>query len=133
MVFEFENKGFTNKKGYLRDELITTEAKDIAQSFKDDKLSKSQLRAFFNETKAINNRLGEDREKFDSIYPLILLMKSKIEYRASKDKDKMKNLKDFILKAISQIQKKKNEGKGYESFKNFVIFFEAIVGYYYGI
>ena len=41
--------GFTNAKGYLREELVTTEAEEIAQSL--SSVSTAQLRAFFNQDK----------------------------------------------------------------------------------
>lgn len=129
----FIEKGFTDKKGNIREELITEEALEIANHFKTDRLTKSQLRAFFNEIKAINNRLSDSKENFDKIYPMILMIKSKIEYRASKDKNKMKGFKMFLTEAINYIKKENDSNKGYEAFKNFVIFFEAIVGYSYGV
>lgn len=133
--FEFIEKGFWDAKGNIREDLITTEAENIAKSFLGDgrnKLSNSQLRAFFNEIKGLNNRLADKEKNWENVYPLVLMVKSKIEYRASKDK-KMAPLKNFLLKAIGYIQKENRNGKGYEAFKTFVIFFEAIVGYSYGL
>lgn len=129
---KFIQAGFCDEKGNLREDLITEEAKSIAKVLVEDKLSNSQLRAFFNEIKAINNRLEDKKENWEKVYPSLLLIKSKIEYRASKDKNKMINFKEFLLQAIDYIKNKNKEGKGYETFKNFVIFFEAIVGYSYG-
>ena len=81
----FIKYGFTDEKGNLREELLTKEAQDIAKHLiKEDKLSNSQLRAFFNEVKAINNRLDDKKENFEKIYYMLLMLKSKIEYRASK-------------------------------------------------
>lgn len=131
--FNFFKEGFSDKKGNLREKLITDEAEEIAKAFVNNKLSNSQLRAFFNEVKAINNRLNNKEENWDSVYPSILLIKSKIEYRASKDSKKMENFKEFLLKAVAYIQKENREGRGYKAFKDFVIFFEAIVGYSYGL
>lgn len=128
---EFLEKGFTDTKGNLREELITIEALEIAKFFKGNKLSNSQLRAFYNEIKAINNRLENNKENFDKIYPMILMIKPKIEYRASKDRN-MSGYKDFLNAGIKHIQEENANGKGFETFKNFVIFFEAVVGYCYG-
>lgn len=133
----FDSK-LSDEKGYLKEDIITTIAENIAKVFADvenrgfNKLSNSQLRAFFNEVKAINNRLNDKEENWDSVYPSILLIKSKIEYRASKD-SKMENLKKFLLEAIKYIQGENKKGKGYKAFKDFVVFFEAIVGYSYGL
>ena len=122
--FTFEEYGFIDDNENLRENLITKQSKEIADTFKKDGLSNSQLRAFFNEVKAINNRLGDkkDLNKFASIYPLILMIKAKIAYRANKD-NKMKNLKSFLDSSIEYIQKENRNGKGCETFKNFVIFF----------
>ncbi|MCF0171263.1 MAG: type III-A CRISPR-associated protein Csm2 [Bacteroidaceae bacterium] len=129
----FKDKGFADIKGNIREDLITKEALSIAKYFKRENLSNSQLRAFFNEVKAINNRL-EDNENFEKVYPMILMIKSKVEYRASKndEKRKMKGFKTFLIEAINYIQKENKSEKGYKAFKDFVIFFEAIVGYSYG-
>ncbi len=129
----FIKKGFTDIKGNIREELITEEALNIAKHFKNENLSNSQLRAFFNEIKAINNRLDDKKENFDKVYPMILMIKSKIEYRASKEKKKMEGFKCFLTEAVNYIQKENKAGKGHEAFKNFVIFFEAVVGYSYGV
>ena len=128
--FTFEKDGFRDGNGNIRENLITKEAKEIADSFKNDGLSNSQLRAFFNEVKALNNRLGDEEnlKKFASIYPLILMIKAKIAYRANKD-NKMKNLKNFLDSAVDYIKKENENEKGYKTFKDFVIFFETIVGY----
>ncbi len=135
--FEFSTKGFYDSKGYIREELLTTEAEKIAKLFADvenngrNKLSNSQLRAFFNEVKGLNNRISRTKDNWQEVYPMVLMIKSKIEYRASKD-TKMNVLKMFLLKGIAYIQKSNRENKGCETFKTFVTFFEAIVGYSYG-
>lgn len=65
---------------------------------------------------------------------MILMIKSKIEYKAStKDGKKLNGFKDFLTEAVEYIRKENKTGKGYEAFKNFVIFFETIVGYCYGL
>lgn len=132
---DFTNLGFTDKNGNIREELLTNEAYSIAQYLiKGDGLSNSQLRAFFNEIKAINNRLDDKKENFEKIYYMILMIKSKIEYKAStKDGKKLNGFKDFLTEAVEYIRKENKTGKGYEAFKNFVIFFETIVGYCYGL
>ena len=82
----------------------------------------------------INGLVLPDNENFEKVYPMILMIKSKIEYRASKndEKRKMKGFKTFLIEAINYIQKENKSEKGYKAFKDFVIFFEAIVGYSYG-
>lgn len=133
--FPFAKEGFVDEKGNLREALMTTEAEQVAKYFRDDKLTKSQLRAFYNEVKALKNKLNIDKneDKFSEIYPLILMMKSKVAYRASKDKKKMDGIKKFLDHGIDQIQKENRKGKGREAFENFAIFFEVVVGYAYGL
>lgn len=137
--FPFAKAGFVDEKGNLRETLMTKEAEQIAKYLKDDELTKSQLRAFYNEIKAIKNKLSisKDEDKFSEIYPLILMIKSKVVYRASrgtsKDKKKMSGIKRFLELGIEQIQKENQKGKGREAFENFAIFFEVVVGYAYGL
>lgn len=128
--YKFKKHGFVNEKGYLREDLVTTEAEEIAQSLK--KVSMAQLRAFFNEIKALRNRLENNKsdENFEKIYPLILIIKSKIQYRVNKDKNLIP-LKNFLYAGIEEIQKQYKVGKGKEAFENFAIFFETVVGYSY--
>lgn len=129
--FIFSEKGFTDTKGNLREELMTVEAEEIAKNLKD--VTTAQLRAFFNEIKALRNRLEnkESEENFEKIYPLILMIKSKVQYRYSKDKNKLGVLKNFLFAGIDRIMLEKKEGKGKEAFINFAIFFETVVGYSY--
>lgn len=128
--YKFKKHGFVNEKGYLREDLVTTEAEEIAQSLK--KVSTAQLRAFFNEIKALRNRLENNKsdENFEKIYPLILIIKSKIQYRVNKDKNLIP-LKNFLYAGIEEIQKQYKVEKGKETFENFAIFFETVVGYSY--
>ena len=130
VVFEFSKLGFLDNKGNLREELMTTEAENIAKSF--ERVSTAQLRAFFNEIKALKNRLenNDNNEHFERIYPFILMIKSKVQYRIATDK-KLEPLKNFLYAGIEEIQKQNKVGKGKEAFENFAIFFETIVGYAY--
>lgn len=137
--FPFSKKGFVDEKGNLREALMTTEAEQIANYFGEDQLTKSQLRAFYNEIKAIKNKLSisKDEDKFSEIYPLILMIKSKVIYRASRgtprDKKKMNGIKKFLELGIDQIKNENKNGKGREAFENFALFFEVVVGYAYGV
>ncbi|MDX8337232.1 type III-A CRISPR-associated RAMP protein Csm5 [Candidatus Cetobacterium colombiensis] len=80
--FDFEKKGYL-KDGIIREELITEEAEKIAKEFNNNRLSTSQLRAFFNEVKAIKNRVKDDGSNYNMVFPLILMLKSKAEYKGS--------------------------------------------------
>lgn len=126
--FEFVKKGYLDNKGNIRENLLTIEAEQIANSFY--KVKNSQLRAFFNEIKILKNKINEDEKKWDEIYPMVLMIKSKVVYRCSRNKE-IYELKKFLMESIKYIQDQNKLGKGYETFKVFVIFFETIVGYSY--
>ncbi|MGF6907605.1 type III-A CRISPR-associated protein Csm2 [Fusobacterium sp. PH5-44] len=130
-IFNFEKEGYRDENGIIREDLITKEAELVAKWFGEDKLTNSQLRAFFNEVKALKNKVDGKEEEFLKVYPSILLLKSKVQYRANKDGQKMKTLRDFILKNVDQIMKENKNGlkAGFDAFINFTIFFETIVGY----
>lgn len=130
--FDFVEKGYTNKEGVLREELLTIEAREIAKILYENGkgLSNSQLRAFFNEVKAIKNRIDDNEDLFIKNYPFILMLKSKAEYkyRNGKNSKITKEFRDFINASVDYIKK----NKSLETFNNFCLFFETIVGYFYG-
>lgn len=132
--FEFVQKGFLNKD-VVREELITEEAQKIANMFVKSKLTSTQLRAFFNDIKSVKNRLKDDGSNYEREFPLILMIKSKAEYKgASKGTAKItKEFKEFLVASVDRLWKDKKEGKGKEVFDAYVLFFEAIVGYFYGM
>ena len=118
--------------GNLKEVVLTSMAQKQAQKISGSKISTSQLRAFFNEFKAIKNRLDEEGKNFPSIYPMILMIDSKIAYRAKKDR-KMEEFKAFINQGIAYIMEENRKGKGFEAFRDFLMYFEAVVGYSYGL
>lgn len=129
--FKFMKEGYWDNEGNIREELLTTEAREVAKSFKEGKLTNSQLRAFFNEVKGLSNRIDGKKEKWSEVYPMVLMIKSKAEYR-NKDK-KIEPLKHFLMKSVAYIQKENRADRGYKAFETFVIFFETVVGYSYGL
>lgn len=100
-------------------------AEKIAESFKT--ISKTRLRRFFDEVKAISRKPGFI-ENFDKEEAEIILLKSKVAYmigRASvKEKAGLKNLKVFFDKGLKQV----NDGASYMVF---MTLFEAAYGYFY--
>lgn len=123
---------YDKKKKRLREELMTSEGENIAKLFKKNGLTKSQLRAFYNEVKALKNKLDGNENNFESIYISILMLLSKVEYRA-KDSS-LSGLKEFIKMGVYYIKEEYNEDvkAGIKAFKNFALFFEVVVGYTYG-
>ncbi len=138
MKFEFETKGYSDKKGNIRPNLVTVEAQQVAQKLANnerraDDVTKSQLRAFYADVKAIENRMkdGNDsfsEEKFEKNLYRVLMLKSKAAYRKNNGSSKLsENFKQFIDKNVDRIKKENSV----ESFKNFTVFFEAVIGYCY--
>lgn len=127
--FEFKEKGFRNEKGNIRPELLLNEAKYIAEKFVEQKLSKTQLRAFYGEVKGIESRI-ENKESFEKNLYSILLLKAKAAYKFSSKGPQSKITKDFksFIDVSVDIIAKSNS---YEVFNDFCVFFEAIVGYFY--
>ena len=131
--YEFSKKGYVDSDEILRGDLITIEADEIGGVLVRAKLSNSQLRAFYNEVKALENKIGGKEENFPKNYPMVLMMKSKAAYKKGSQSSKIPpEFKDFIDENIDLIKKRNGEGKGKQAFDNFVIFFEAVVGYFYG-
>lgn len=134
---KIKEEGYRSKeKTILRKELVSNEAENIAKELKKEKLSKSQLRSFFNEInklklKYIEDNKEEDQEKLENLGIELLILKSKLEYKKGKNgNDKLpENFYIFMKESIDYIVE--NDKKIY--FKDFKIFFETVVGYTYGL
>jgi len=130
--------GYLDENGRLKRKLIENEAEKIGRLLakgglnrekKKEKLTKTQLRNFYNEVKALEERIN-DEDSFMNNLPHILMLKAKANYayRGGKNQKIPKSFKDFIVKNIEII----SEEESYTSFDNFTTFFEAVVGYFYG-
>ena len=134
---KIKKEGYRNKeKTILRKELVSTEAENIAKELKKEKLSKSQLRSFFNEINKLKSKYikgieEENQEKLENLGIELLILKSKLEYKKGKSgNDKLpENFYIFMKESIDYIVE--NDKKIY--FKDFKIFFETVVGYTYGL
>lgn len=129
--------GYLDEEGNFKLELIEDEADKLGRLFANgglkkynnkEKLTKTQLRNFYNEVKALDARINEDN--FEENLPFILMLKAKASYahRGGKNKKIPESFRDFIVKNVDLISKEKT----YESFDNFTTFFETVVGYFYG-
>lgn len=127
-----EEKYFLRKtsdgKWVIKEEMVTKVAEDWANKFvgsdpKKPALKSSQLRKFYNEVRALVDRV--EAEGFEKIKPLIKMLKVKVNYQ------KGRNLvpADFV-KFISNCVDNVNDEKDF--IEGFVRHFEAVVGYYYG-
>lgn len=124
---EISKKGYrTESKDTLRKELVSTEARNIAKNMK---ITNSQLRAFFNELKRLKQKYIDENEKnINKLHIELLILKSKLEYK--KYGDKITNeFSKFMEKNIDIVI---NENT-MQSYKDFLVFFETVLGYMYGL
>jgi CRISPR-associated protein Csm2 len=128
---------YFDQSGTIRSELLDQEAKIMAESFvvldergkpkKPGKLSltSAQLRRFFGEFRQLEKKIISTG--FDKVKPLIKMTKAKVTYAANPINQKVPNtFKKFILQNVDQIESK-------EEFEAFMLHFEAVVGFFYGI
>ena len=128
---------YFDKNGIIKEELLDTEAEKIAKSFikyrenrpyeidKNTSLSSAQLRRFFNEFRQLEKRVKV--YGFQKIKPIIRMVKSKASYAANPKTKKINiQFKDFLVKNVSSIETE-------DDFKAFMLHFEAVVGFFYGM
>lgn len=124
---------YLNEKGIIKTEMLEAfaekEAKKLSNAtIKNRDTTTTQLRKFFNEVKALEKRLkdnGDTDEYFSKIMPLVKMLKAKIHYSFGRDKVP-KEFEEFILTKVDNVRDKND-------FKAFVLHFEAVVGYFYGL
>ena len=138
-----ENMGYFDANRVIRSDLLEREALQKANSFvkhydrynkktkktekklTKDSLSSSQLRKFFNEFRQLEKKVGI--EGFDKVKPLIKMVKSKAAYASNPDNPKIPiSFKDFLIDNVDLINEEKD-------FQAFMLHFEAVVGFFYGI
>jgi len=119
----------------IRVELLDEMAAKTAESFveRDSRtnrltrgsLSSAQLRRFFSELRQLEKKVKV--MGFDKVKPLIKMVKSKASYAANPANPKIPaSFKSFLINNIDEIQ----TGKDFEAF---MLHFEAVVGFFYGI
>ena len=88
-------------------------------------LSSAQLRRFFGEFRQLEKMVKV--MDFDRVKPLIKMVKSKASYAANPANPKIpESFKNFLIQNIDAINTK-------EDFEAFMLHFEAVVGFFYGI
>ena len=134
---------YRDEDGNIRSELLSEEAEETAKSFikkfinrktgkeeinKKHSLTANQIRRFYGDFKSIETKL-KNKKDFKAILPLIAMQKSKAEYAANPNNPKIPpSFKNFISENVDTILKSKSE----EDFKAFMLYFEAVVGFFYG-
>lgn len=110
----------------FKEELLTQIAKAIQN------VSKSQMRKVFDEVKRHKFAL-EAGQKWEDIYPQVLMQKAKISYlckRKSEDNKIDESYYNNLKKLIFQLA---DDCRSAESYKAYATFLEALYGYYYEI
>ena len=137
---------YFNEKGNIRSELLDEEAKALADSLMipqkerdgsvrrnrqgkalpDAKktLNSAQLRKFYNDFKQLEKKVA--KQDFEKVKPLIKMVKSKASYASNPSNQKIPpQFKQFLINNVDSINSK-------EEFEAFMLYFEAVVGFYYG-
>ncbi len=109
----------------LTKSLLTKEAKDAAEEInsKDKKASNSQIRKFFDDFVLLQSKsksLSEEEFK-TNILPLIAFSEAKMAYSVGR-KVLSENFMNLICEKINHIESKKD-------FDNFMLFYQAVIGY----
>ena len=93
------------------------------------KITNSQLRAFFNELKKLKQKyVDEDEKNLDKLHVELLILKSKLEYKKG-GKKITDEFSEFMEKNFDIIIKENTM----QSYKDFLVFFETVLGYMYGL
>ncbi|MCD6487302.1 MAG: type III-A CRISPR-associated protein Csm2 [Syntrophobacterales bacterium] len=137
---------YFDENGNIRSELLDEEAKALADSLMvpqkerdgsvrrnrqgnvlpDAKktLNSAQLRKFYNDFKQLEKKVA--KQDFEKVKPLIKMVKSKASYASNPSNPKIPpQFKQFLINNVDSINSK-------EEFEAFMLYFEAVVGFYYG-
>jgi len=132
----FLKDGYYDTEGNLRPEILDEKALELARCFGPkggfNKVSSSQMRRFFGDVRELEASLrkknidfGSSKEKHIRGYmATIKMLKSKLAYAKGRGNISHAFAKTLTA-AIDQI-------KAPRDFKAFVLFFESIMGFYYG-
>jgi len=105
--------------------LLDEVAKEWASKIERD-TKKTQVRNFYDKVLELEQNIKKDG--FDSVYPFIKMLNSKVAYGVSRNVVSGEFEKMFNI-CLEQI---KPDNKGEQTFKNFKLFFEAVIGFYKG-
>ena len=83
------------------------------------------MRKFFNEFRQLEKKV--DTEGFEKVNPLVKMVKSKASYAANPSNPKIpRSFKEFLIENVDIIN-------GEKEFRAFMLYFESVVGFFYGI
>ncbi len=104
--------------------LLDTVAKEWADAIGQTK--KTQARNFYDKVLNLESMIKENG--FESVYPFIKMLNSKVAYGVSR-KVLSSEFQDMMSQCIEQIEL---NDKGEQTFKHFKLFFEAVLGFFKG-
>jgi len=122
---------FDDTGKHIRPELLNEEARQAADQFvrTKDSIKNSQLRRFFNEFKSLERKLiqtqVDQEEAFQSIKPQVKMANAKVVYARAR-----KVVPDAF---VVWLQKNVQAIDTAKDFKAFLLHFEAVVGFCYGL
>jgi len=129
--------GFKLTKDCLIDlndkELFNTTANIWADAIK--KTKKTQVRNFYDKILELEKQI--ERDSFESVYPFIKMLNSKVAYGVNR-KVVSKEFQKMMTQCLDQIRLKReirckeniNIDEGEQIFKHFKLFFEAVLGFF---
>ncbi len=132
-MLQFYEQG---NKEIIRPELLGKEAETAAK--KVGAVSRTQMRRIFNQIKSLDMRL-EKGERWESIAPLVQLMKARIAYTVKRGKEAARKPRQGEIPTEQNhwdnLQRILNEGidsiKNQNDYRAFVKYFEAVYAYFY--
>lgn len=141
-AFEQARKFFQYKINKKTGEVEMKKGRKVIDNNARKTLSLSQLRRFYNECRQLERKVESEiaallkadnnseemkkEEGFSKIKPLIKMVKAKAAYAANPSNPKIPEVfKKFLQENIDRIET-------YRDFKTFMLYFEAVVGFYYG-
>ena len=106
--------------------LLTKRAQELAREIYESRISKSQIRNFYDKILDLEKKVKVDG--FESVYPFIKMLNSKVAYGVSR-RVVSREFQDMMEQSLKQID---NNKEGEQKFKNFKLFFEAVLGFFKG-
>lgn len=139
---ELPKIAFYGADGKVSGDLVDSTALKCAECFvrpyvsddekeeKKDQIKTSQLRKFYADVKSLEmawtaGRNGGSEERFSAVLPQVKLLKAKASYALGR-KVVPDTFKTWLCTCIDQV-------RGIEDFRAFLLHFEAVVGFAYGL
>jgi CRISPR-associated protein Csm2 len=105
-------------------ELFSQTAKEWAKKI--GRTKKTQARNFYDKILELEKKTKN--ESWESVYPFVKMLNSKVAYAANRRVVSLE-FQEMMQQALEQI---KLNSEGEQKFKNFKLFFEAVLGFFKG-